>query len=38
MAFTGFSNLAMAINLPAGLVLILLMFVLGVYGWRYSIF
>lgn len=38
MAFTGFSNLAMAINLPAGLVLILLMFVLGVYGWRHSIF
>jgi uncharacterized membrane protein (DUF2068 family) len=38
MAFTGFSNLAMAINLPAGLVLILLMFVSGVYGWRHSIF
>ena len=38
MAFTGFSNLAMAINLPAGLLLILLMFVLGVYGWRHSIF
>jgi hypothetical protein len=38
IAFSGFSDLAMGINLPAGLVLILLMFLLGVYGWRHSIF
>jgi hypothetical protein len=38
MAFTGFSNLAMGINLPAGLLLILLMLLVGVYGWRHPIF
>jgi hypothetical protein len=38
IAFTGFSNLAMGLNLPAGALLILLMFLVGVYGWRHSIF
>ena len=38
IAFTGFSNLAMGINLPAGLLLILLMLLVGIYGWRHSIF
>ena len=31
---TGFSNLAMAINMPSGSLLILWMIVLGVSGWR----
>ena len=34
IARTGFSNLAMAINMPAGSLLILWMIVLGVSGWR----
>jgi len=38
IAFSGFSNLAMGINLPAGLLLILLMLLAGVYGWHHSIF
>jgi uncharacterized membrane protein (DUF2068 family) len=38
IAFTGFSNLAMGINLPAGLLLILLMLLVGIYGWRHSMF
>ena len=38
MAFTGFSNLAMGINLPAGSLLMLMMLLVGVYGWRHSIF
>jgi hypothetical protein len=38
IAFSGFSALAMRINLPAGFLLILLMIVIGIYGWRHSIF
>jgi len=34
IARTGFSNLAMAINMPSGSLLILWMIVLGVSGWR----
>jgi len=37
-AYTGFSNLTMNLNLPAGLLLILLMLSIGIYGWRNSIF
>jgi hypothetical protein len=36
MAYTGFSGLAMAINIPSGSLLILWMVVLGVYGWKQS--
>jgi len=38
IAFTGFSTLAMGLNLPGGSLLILLMLLVGVYGWRHSIF
>jgi hypothetical protein len=38
IAFTGFSNLAMGLNLPAGIMLLLLMFFVGIYGWNHSIF
>ena len=34
IAHTGFSSLAMAINMPAGSLLILWMIVVGVYAWR----
>ena len=38
IAYTGFSEIAMDINLPAGSLLILLMLSIGGYGWRNPIF
>jgi len=38
MAYTGFSNLAMVINMPFNSLLILWMIALGVYGWKWSAF
>ena len=38
IAFTGFSNLVMGINLPAGVLLIMTMILLGICGWRQPIF
>jgi hypothetical protein len=34
MAYTGFSGLAMAINMPASFVLLVWMLSLGVFMWR----
>ena len=34
IAYTGFSNLAMTINMPANSLLILWMVAIGIYGWR----
>jgi hypothetical protein len=36
IAYTGFSSLAMAVNLPANFVLLVWMFALGVCMWRSS--
>ena len=36
IAYTGFSAAAMAINMPAGSLLILWMIVVGVHAWRRS--
>lgn len=36
MAYTGFSGLAMAINMPANSLLLVWMLVLGWYMWRRS--
>ena len=36
ITYTGFSGLAMAINMPSGSLLILWMVVLGVFGWKQS--
>jgi len=38
IAYTGFSNLAMLINMPSSSLLILWMIVLGVYTWRRPVF
>jgi hypothetical protein len=38
IAYSGFSNLAMGLNLPAGSLLILWMLLVGAYGWRHSAF
>jgi hypothetical protein len=38
IAYTGFSGLAMAINVPANSILILWMIFLGIHGWRRSSF
>jgi uncharacterized membrane protein (DUF2068 family) len=38
IADSGFSNLAMGLNLPAGSLLILWMLLVGAYGWRHSAF
>jgi hypothetical protein len=38
MAYTGFSDLAMGLNMLAGLLLIFLMLLIGLYGWRRPIF
>jgi hypothetical protein len=38
MAYTGFSNLAMDINMPFNSLLILWMIALGIYGWRQQAF
>ena len=34
IAYTGFSNLAMVINMPANSLLILWMIAIGIYGWQ----
>jgi hypothetical protein len=34
MAYTGFSGLAMAINMPSSFLLLVWMIVLGIYVWR----
>jgi hypothetical protein len=34
IAYTGFSDLAMTFNMAAGLLLVVWMVGLGVYGWR----
>src|SRR5437867_3882602 len=36
MAHTGFSGLAMAINMPASFLLLVWMFIVGVFMWRRS--
>ncbi|HKV56406.1 MAG TPA: hypothetical protein VJN94_17360 [Candidatus Binataceae bacterium] len=38
IAYSGFSDLAMGLNLPAGSLLILLMLLVGGYGWRHPVF
>jgi Domain of unknown function (DUF4386) len=38
MAYAGFSDLAMTINMPANSLLILWMIALGIYGWKWSAF
>jgi len=38
MAYTGFSDLAMTINMPSNSLLILWMISLGIYGWNGSAF
>jgi hypothetical protein len=38
IAYTGFSNLAMMINMPANSLLILWMIALGIYSWRQPAF
>jgi hypothetical protein len=34
MAYTGFSSITMSINMPANLLLLVWMFILGVFMWR----
>ena len=38
MAYTGFSDLSMAINMPSSSLLILWMVAVGIHGWRRSMF
>jgi hypothetical protein len=38
IAYTGFSNLSMMINMPANSLLILWMIALGIYSWRQPAF